>query len=443
MGERGGPAMALKKLLEPKPVNIRAMQQFLRAKGYNIAVDGINGPQTQSAAEDWRTARNPKIWSSRIKIDDPNRTNKPANAAGHRNQPADSPNNPLRPENKEPQGTRTTANVKGLGKGMLSNNAVNPAVYARAMVDSKYGPILGELIREEQAIREQGKNAVNQVGTWYSNIGQNMRERAEANKVNDTRVQSAIDSIAPGFASALGLEGGDAAVGDLMADSDVGSDFWRESAASQQAFDRSLQSVTQLKGAELQQGIQSETSNALRDLFGQRTDALNARGNEYISAEQDARVLNSNLESQRNRDRLAQVQAMLAAETAPMESAIKQQQLASLILGNQQTQQNAAYTAQERAAQAKAAKLKGTWQDPELDKDELLTNALSTIKLPSGQWRLGLNPSWARVKGYLGQRGLATNSTAGQAWLRNFAKIAGIRLGPKGNPIGRTKYTKR
>lgn len=435
MGERGGPSMARNRAT---PVNVRAMQQFLRAKGYNIAVDGIMGPQTKSAAEDWRGPRKPGVWSSRIKMDDPNRTNKPANATNHRNQPADSPNNNYRPKNAEPKGARTLPKVKGLGNAILNNNAVNPSVYARAMVDSKYGPILGELMREENLIRESGQNALTDIRNWYSNIGMNMRERAQANQVNDARVQRGIDSVLPGFASALGLDNQSAAMGDLATGADIESDYHREIAASQQAFDRSLQGVTQLAGAQALVNTREDFEEDIEGIQGARRDALGARGNEYITAEQDARVLNLNMQQQQAelasmqaRDRMAQVQAMLAAQTAPFDSAIKEQQLMQMILGNQATQQ-------EIRQKGRAGKPKPTgWKNPDLNQDELLTNALSSIKLPSGQWRLPMNPSWARVKSYLRTRGLNPNAPAGQQWLSDFANMAGIRLGPRGNPVSR------
>ena len=41
----------------------RATQTFLKNKGYNIAVDGKWGPQTQSAALNWRNTRSPVTWN--------------------------------------------------------------------------------------------------------------------------------------------------------------------------------------------------------------------------------------------------------------------------------------------------------------------------------------------------------------------------------------------
>lgn len=43
--------------------NITSMQKFLAAKGYNIAVDGQNGPLTQAAAADFRGSRNPHAFN--------------------------------------------------------------------------------------------------------------------------------------------------------------------------------------------------------------------------------------------------------------------------------------------------------------------------------------------------------------------------------------------
>jgi hypothetical protein len=50
---------------KPKPAGNRvaAMQQFLRGKGYDVQVDGIQGPLTTAAAADWRASRNPGAWN--------------------------------------------------------------------------------------------------------------------------------------------------------------------------------------------------------------------------------------------------------------------------------------------------------------------------------------------------------------------------------------------
>lgn len=48
------------------PKSTIATQKFLKSKGYNIEVDGNWGPQTQSAALNWRSTRNPDIWNRSV-----------------------------------------------------------------------------------------------------------------------------------------------------------------------------------------------------------------------------------------------------------------------------------------------------------------------------------------------------------------------------------------
>lgn len=55
--------------IDPRdPATLKATQSFLRAKGYNITLDGKWGPQTQSAIADWTSGvgkRNPQAWTAK------------------------------------------------------------------------------------------------------------------------------------------------------------------------------------------------------------------------------------------------------------------------------------------------------------------------------------------------------------------------------------------
>jgi len=45
------------------PAQVTQIQKFLKNQGYNIGVDGVWGPQTQSAVNNWHTTRNSDIWN--------------------------------------------------------------------------------------------------------------------------------------------------------------------------------------------------------------------------------------------------------------------------------------------------------------------------------------------------------------------------------------------
>lgn len=53
------------------PAKIRMLQQFLANRGYKIQVDGINGPLTRAAAEDFRTNRHPDAFNVAHKLGGP------------------------------------------------------------------------------------------------------------------------------------------------------------------------------------------------------------------------------------------------------------------------------------------------------------------------------------------------------------------------------------
>ena len=429
----------------PQKPSVRAMQQFLRAHGYNISVDGVLGPQTKAAAANWRGARNPRAWNAgNVRVDDPNRTNSPTSHNNQRNQPGQSPNNNIKPQDAgHTKGIQGSIKTVGVGRGLLSNNAIDPNVYARAMVDSKYGPILGELARQEAEARTAGESHLAQAGGWYDALTGNIAARGAETNAEMARVQNTIGSVAPGIMSALGLGADSAAAPDIAAEGSMQADYQRSIGASQSAFSRDLASVADLQRVSALQGIQGDTSNTLREIQGQRSDAIAARGNEYTGAAQDARVLAQQMQGDQLKNRLALFQAQLAAQTAPLEYQGAVAKLQSQLLGNQGQALQNTYLAKRTAALKNANKNLTGWQDPKLDRDALLSNALSTIKTQSGTWRLPMNPAWARVQGYVKSRGLDPNSARGREWMRAFATIAGIRLGPKGNPIGRVSPPKR
>ncbi len=429
----------------PQPPSTRAMQQFLRHQGYNIAVDGILGPQTKAAAANWRGARSPKQWNAtNIRIDDPNRTNKPTSPNNHRNQPADSHKNALRPQDAgNSKGIQGTAKTAGIGRGLLSNNTINPEVYARAVIDSKYGPILGELMRAEREAKESGASHLSQVGNWYDTLQGNIAQRGAESADEGARSLAMQQSVAPGLLGARGLDANSAASGAIASTADIGADFQSSINASQSNFSRDLASVAGLQKIDAQRGVQASTANTLQDIQGQRQDVLAAKGDAYSGALTDARVLQQNIQSEQLKNKLAMFQAQMAAQMAPLEYQGAVAKLQSQLLNNQGQGLQNDYMAKRTAALKNANKNLTGWQDPKLDRDALLSNALSTIKTQSGQWRLPMNPSWARVQGYVKSRGLDPNSARGKEWLKAFATIAGIRLGPKGRPVSRVSVPKR
>lgn len=300
--------------------SVRAMQKFLVSKGYNIVVDGVNGPQTQSAAQNWRTARTPGAWSGRhAPIEESSRSNPPANEHNQHNQPGDNPATPTKPRKVIPK--QAPQKVVGLPRGLSSHtDFLNPDLYARASVDAKYGPIIAELERQEGRTSAEGAREVSQIGNWWEESAEGEAARAtEANTANDAALQQ-MGSLGSGLAAALGVGADDPAVRNAVAGSQaLQLGLLQGVAANQRTAGAAAPGFARQSGAAGQAVSRKETRAALDELRGQRTSAVTAKGNEYIEKRGDARVLNEQVKGERFKNQIALLNAQLAAASMPME----------------------------------------------------------------------------------------------------------------------------
>lgn len=306
-----------------KGTDVVALQRFLRSKGYNLTVDGKLGPLTKSAILDWHRGvgrRNPQAWTrENVKIDDPHRSNSGASKNNQINQPADSSKTPYRKDDSQPAaGKRTTTNV-GTGGGLLSNNAINPKVLAQSMVDAKYGPILGEIMRQEKNLRTQGSVNLTDIENWYGQLDTNVAQRNKEAADFDAANLAAIEGVAPSAAGALGIAPGSEAATTVAAGSDIAADMQRTINQTQGDFASNLRNLFQAGGVAAKTNEQTRQTQALDELFGQRRDILAAKGSDFQSAYADALQLNQGMQSEALKNRLAIFNAQMAAQLAPLQ----------------------------------------------------------------------------------------------------------------------------
>lgn len=322
--------------------DILAMQRTLINHGYAIAADGILGAQTKSALADWHKGvgkRDPHDWTTRgvfsehPTVQDTHHTNSPTTKNNQNAQPG-------HVKVTTDQGTQSSsalasalAGLSGLGdanddvnlpnapgakplggrgidpgnfytrlEGMLPNNQVDPKTYTNALMEAKYGPILAELHRQSAAQGRQNVQSEHDVQNWYNQLTGNMASRAKQDATGDAQMQAGVDSLA-GIAGALGIDPGAAGAATLGGTADIASDTARMIAASQQAGDRSMQSVTGLAGVADLQNLKSKDAAALAEINANITDTLGQRGNDYETSLADVRQQNS-------QNRLAYTNAM-------------------------------------------------------------------------------------------------------------------------------------
>jgi len=251
-------------------------------------------------------------------------------------------------------------------------------------------------------------------------------------------------STGVGFAQALGLAAAPEAAATVGANASIEQDYLRDVGASEKSLASELGTAISEEGALAQGRTRSAYDEMLADIFGQRRDIQSQRGNELIGARQDAirmaneqQALRAEMGSNRLKDTLAIRNQQIAEAMLPVE---KRKALADL----RSQGISDAYTQARIADLMSPEPTKPTgWQAENLDKDALMGTALNLVRTPHGQWRTPLNQSWTRVKSYLSSIGLNPNTPRGKAWLRSFANVSGIKLGPRGNPIGRRPGAKR
>lgn len=322
--------------------DVLKLQQFLRAQGYNLTLDGVIGPLTKSAILDWHSGvgrRNPQAWSRKnVKIDDTHRSNSGASANNQINQPADSPDTPYRKDDSQTaKGKRTTTNVNKLGGGLLSNNAINPRVLAQSMVDAKYGPILGELMRSEKSVRTQGSVNLTDIENWYGTLDENIEDRNAASSARDAANLAAMEGIAPSVATAFGLEPGSEAATTIAVQGDIGVDTARMINESSSDFANNLRSIAGIAGGNALNNERARQRQTLAEIAGQRRDLLAAKGSDFQGAYMDAIGAQSSLESEALKNQLAVFNAQMAMKMAPIQVQKAMADLQGSILGNQYT----------------------------------------------------------------------------------------------------------
>lgn len=138
----------------PKPPagsRVTSMQQFLKGKGYDIAVDGVQGPLTTAAAQDWRTGRNPTAWNA---------------AHAHVTAPVIPPAAPAAPvDTAPPRKPKPKPAPRTQAAATTAAPEESLGAQAKAIVDSILNPLLANVKAASDARGKAGQSAI----TGYTN----------------------------------------------------------------------------------------------------------------------------------------------------------------------------------------------------------------------------------------------------------------------------------
>jgi hypothetical protein len=184
------------------PAKTKATQTMLKKFGFNIAIDGLYGPQTKSAYDAYMHQVNPAKWNQQMR--------------GTQVPTKPTPTTPTTPPGKTPKvpGTaRTTQSATNPGQSFIDQlmskfgigaSIVDPKSAANALVEAQYGPQAAALTRQMADARSQQQADQAQLGQWYKElVGQATQAFADEGKAF-AGISSGADAATKGLVDSLG-----------------------------------------------------------------------------------------------------------------------------------------------------------------------------------------------------------------------------------------------
>jgi hypothetical protein len=460
--------------------NTRAMvakeQAFLKARGYNIIVDGIRGPRTLSALADWHKGqgvRNPAQWSGKVApVDEVRPTPKTKNnqtptAQSGRHGPWAAPVKPKTGTQKPVKTGTGRPNLPGTAASNMPGGQTNfdVDVLANAAMEAKYGPVLAEYLRQEKNIRNMADNRVAEIGDMYGKYTGDIKNRNIEAAALRGSMATATAGLTPAIAQGVALDP-DAAT-QLAARGDIESDYAAQMAGSAGDMDRRMATAAQQGGMFAAGQERAEATGKIGELGAERKDTLAQRGSDLVAtrqalqewqADQYFKQQGLDLERQsaqagmadaRTKNAIAIAELKAANAMLPLEAqktaAELQRLYADIEHTNAQTQDilnPRPDPSDQRAATKDAADAKTRNDTLRINTLNAMTSGTRFGETGGGAWRLPMNKNWARAKSILNSMGVDPKSPTGKKWLQLYADQNGIILGPKGNPVKRTRFAR-
>lgn len=267
----------------PTRQDVLNMQRYLKSQGYDIAIDGVMGPQTQSAKQDYESGvghRNSKAWNfQHVHSGTPPSAVPPSSDAatgGPGASPVQKTVGPVAPvPASKSSGAVTMADILK----MLGSDNYNPKAVAQSEVNATYDP---EIAGIKQQLADTAKtNAVkNQhVMDWFNQLVGS--SQGIANQANDLLSKSGVYMGGSSAAPA----GADPAAADQLGKSQgiYDTNQSKQSAISQSAL-LNQSPINALRGSEFLQQQIGQQDQGSNDLKSQLTALLGSKGKAYASA---------------------------------------------------------------------------------------------------------------------------------------------------------------
>lgn len=325
-------------------MSVKNQQTVLRKRGYHIAVDGIEGPQTKAARTAFLNGTNPHFYNKRAAMAHvPGGPGGGGPVGGRRRHAGGGGGGAGGGSGRGAGGGGGGGGAGGGGGGGLdyTDGLINPMDYAKGSVEAEYGPQLGQMQRDIGQQRAQGGQDIADLTSWFKQLEGTRAQGQTANEAAAQQQIAALNQGAQGMAQALGDVNG---AGGVAAAYAGGNQAGLQGIASSQGnFDRNMQSILASQGIDARRGEMNKQSQIMADLIGKRQDLFHSKGAALSKALAEAQILRTQQRGQ-NISQSAQLQ-QLGLDKALGGLKIRQ--------GNQAINLNARQAAQ----QAKAAQL--------------------------------------------------------------------------------------
>jgi hypothetical protein len=392
--------------------DVAAMQQFLRNRGYNIAVDGVRGPQTDAAVAAFHNHVPPAIY---------NKSQNNQRAAPTNNiAPAPRGGGGRIPPAPRAKARAVPPRVPGGAPNAALNYLINPRQYAQGAANAEYDPQIAETQRALDQSKRQGITNQQALADWFKQLAS---FSTQANASYDAASGQALQGLDTANANMAGLFGGSAnpAGGEAAAWAGIDRTGLTGVINSEQAFDKQLSQIERMQYGDMSNRQRSSDEQAAMDMLGKLSDLRGAKGasfNKYLGdAQQQRTQQEAAIESLQLAKALAPAQVAGAYQGIQLNAA--QNARANAAEGRAQAQAardaqlSAAQLARTRAEIA-AAKKGNDWNlNSDLGQRSDFEKALRTsTQGPRGGFRVGPGTAWKNIQGVLTQEGLQNDPRA-------------------------------
>ena len=246
-------------------------QQWLANMGYNVDVDGIEGPQTRAARQAFLKGQAAKKWNQQGVRPGGAKPPKPASGGA-----PPSASGPVAPTKV----VVPKAKVKSVAKATVDSgalNALDPEAFAKAATDAEYNAQIAAVQRAIEANNGSLANALKDIRSWTNQIKESFgRDAAKTQTAYATAgaTQGASDT-------AIGNLFGESNAGAVAASTDPGEDLLQQLGANAGAFSSIMQPLLSAQGMDYARRAQNSFNAQGFELGQQKLDLEREKGQSY------------------------------------------------------------------------------------------------------------------------------------------------------------------